>query len=123
MERSQLGEDMNRTKSGWQLRRVPISQELMHQERITYKMRWVRQDPLEETKHREPNLKSIYREAMLYLKKRDWTKAQHLADKAIEKLEAGDRKDLANRVRQERDSRASVLEYRNAMEKYGGGGC
>jgi hypothetical protein len=60
---------------------------------------------------------------MLYLKKRDWDMAKHLADKAIEKLESGDRRDLAGRVRTERDSRANVRDYYAAMEKYGGGGC
>lgn len=74
-------------------------------------------------KPRSPNLQSIYREAMLYLKKRDWAKAEHLADKAIKKLEGGDRRDLAERVKKELHSRTQIHEYAVAMEKYGGGGC
>jgi len=73
----------------------------MHEERVITALRWVRVSPLEEEKHSTPNLQSIYREAILYLKKRDWEKAEHLAKKAIGKLEAGGRKDLADRVKKQ----------------------
>ncbi len=68
-------------------------------------------------KRRSPNLQSVYRESMLYLKRRDWEKAEHLAKKAIEKLEV-ERPDLAERVKKELHCRKEIHEYAMGM-----GGC
>lgn len=91
-------------------------------------MAWVRTAmPGVEGRQGEPNLSSIYREAMKYLKEgREWGLIKHLAEKAIEKLDKAGRTDLSARIRtkiadeeRKRDATGLVV----AMALYGTGGC